>query len=143
MVGSLGQGRNWRNLMSQKIKKSKTDGLMGGLKEHSVFFELHVFCMASELSSGYRGGEWDFFSLSNGGAYMAPSDQEPLFCKWDGNYFSGKLGADAFGIVCSLFALNVLLWRVKDNDALIDMFHNLRAFAMEHPEATQIFRAID
>ena len=38
--------------------------------------EPYVFGIARSLSADYAGGYWEFYSLSSGGFYMAPSGEE-------------------------------------------------------------------
>ena len=80
--------------------------------------------------------------LSNGGFYMAPCDEKRFKIDVSGNYFSGELSADAAGIVASLFAQCDLANRYGD-DKLINQYHWLRDFALEHAESDLIMRAID
>ena len=78
--------------------------------------------------------------------YLAPELTGRLCLEVDGNGYSGELSADAAGIVATLFTLGQL---AADNqgtdvaDVLIDRYHFLRDFARDHPEAAEIFRAID
>ena len=100
-----------------------------------------VYQWADRLSSGYDGGLWAFYELSNGGFYMAPSCG-PLHVQWHLNSFDGVLSADAFGIVVTLFALCYLAER-RDNERYVDSYHLLRDFISTHAEASLIWRAID
>lgn len=102
-----------------------------------------VFSWLRKLSTDYNGGYWHFYTLSNGGFYMAPDIKGPLRLVVDGNYFSGDLSADAAGIVATLFALCQLA-NETENDRIIDLYHQLVEFAgTDHPEAGKIFSAID
>lgn len=108
--------------------------------------EALVFGWMGRLCAAYHGGFWHFYTLSNGGFYMAPEHNGRLRIEVDGNGFAGELSADAAGIVATLFALNQLcaeLAGTADADALIDRYHHLAAFASEHAEAAAIYRAID
>ena len=71
--------------------------------------EALVYDWAARLSSAYNGGSWDFFQLSNGGFYMAPSNCGRVLVRWHMNGYSDMMGADAFGIVVTLFACAI--WR--------------------------------
>ncbi|RZF25845.1 antirestriction protein [Paraburkholderia sp. UYCP14C] len=104
--------------------------------------EALVYDWAGRLSSAYNGGSWDFFQLSNGGFYMAPSNCGRVHVRWHMNGYSDMMGADAFGIVVTLFALCHLAEKGSD-DRIIDHYHSLRAFATQHAEAANILRAID
>jgi hypothetical protein len=101
-----------------------------------------VYGWLGSLSQDYTGGYWHFYTLSNGGFYMAPASSESFHLVCSGNYFEGDLSADAAGIVATLFALCQLAGEAG-TDQLIDLYHNLRDFAGEHAEASAIFAAID
>lgn len=108
--------------------------------------EALVFGWMDRLCPAYQGGFWHFYTLSNGGFYMAPEQDGLMQIEVDGNGFAGELSADAAGIIATMFALNQLcaeLAGTADADALIDRYHHLGAFASEHAEAAMIYRAID
>lgn len=102
-----------------------------------------MFSIAEALADSYTGGYWEFHELSNGGFYMAPRfDTEfTVSCQ---NGFEGKLSPDAFGITVCLYAFSELSF-VGDRVAqtCTQQYHLLREYAAEHPEARQIYRAID
>ena len=108
---------------------------------HFLRAEVMVFDWAARLSVDYSGGSWHFYELSNGGFYLAPAS-EPLRVQWDLNHFDALLGADAFGIVVSLFALCHLA-EVTGDDHLVNSYHLLRDYVDTHAEADLIWRAID
>ncbi|TDN69255.1 antirestriction protein [Paraburkholderia sp. BL10I2N1] len=82
--------------------------------------EALLFSWAEALSNDYRGGLWTFYHLSNGGAYAAPrGDLERLRVFMTGNGYEGEMSNDAFGVVCSMFALNHLMSEITD-EALLD-----------------------
>src|SRR3546814_6505276 len=56
----------------------------------------------SKLSADFTGAYWHFYTLSNGGFYMAPGDQPQYRLEWDGNGFSGDVSADAAGLIATL-----------------------------------------
>ena len=101
-----------------------------------------VYCWMRNLSEDYQGGYWDYFKLSNGGFYMAPRTSKKFRVLVAGNYFEGELSADAAGIVATLYALCELANRTA-SDRIVDLYHLLRDYASEHPDAGQIFAAID
>ncbi|WP_454875100.1 antirestriction protein [Paraburkholderia xenovorans] len=109
---------------------------------HMMVGEALVYSWLDRLSIDYNGGVWDFYSLSNGGFYMAPSGDKRFNIDVSGNGFSGEMSADAAGIVASLFGLCHLANRFGD-DKSINQYHWLRDFAIEHAEAGLIMRAID
>lgn len=109
---------------------------------HYVVGESLVYDWAGRLCTAYRGGFWHFFTLSNGGFYMAPAALDRVAVRWHMNGYNDMMGADAFGIVATLYALSHLAEKTRD-DTVIDRYHQLREFAAQHVEATNILRAID
>ena len=98
-----------------------------------------VYTFASNLADTYTGGYWKFYSLSNGGFYMAP-DYDGSFEVCCANGYEGTLSADAFGITVCLYAYSHLSF---SEDIFIDHYHWLRDFMLDHEEANEILRAID
>ena len=105
--------------------------------------ETAIYTFMRRLTRQYRGGFWRFFELSNGGFYMAPEGEHATFniCV-DENGFDGEMSADAAGITACLFAYSHLSFQIQ-NDSLATHYHQLREFALNHPEAASIFAAID
>lgn len=112
------------------------------LGRHYVAGESLVYDWARRLCTAYQGGSWHFFTLSNGGFYMAPADLGRVAVRWHMNGYNDMMGADAFGIVVTLYALCHLAEKTHD-DTVIDRYHQLREFAAQHVEAANILRAID
>nr|WP_274389568.1 antirestriction protein [Paraburkholderia tagetis] len=112
------------------------------LGHHYVTGESLVYDWATRLNRSYDGGRWHFFTLSNGGFYMAPAETGRVHVRWHLNGYSDMMGADAFGITVTLFALCHLAEKTLD-DTIIERFHQLRQFATQHVEAANILRAID
>lgn len=104
--------------------------------------EAQVYAWMRKLSADYKGGFWQFYNLSNGGFYMAPTGLDKLHILCEGNFFAGDLSADAAGIVATLFALCYLANYAED-DSIIERYHLLIEYAGLHEEASKIFRAID
>lgn len=106
--------------------------------------EPFIYSITEQLAPDYRGGYWQFYSLSNGGFYMAPDTEESfkVACQ---NYYEGVLSADALGVVACLYAYSHLSF--TPNAALGRMYarhyHMLREYMMEHPEVGEILGAID
>ena len=112
------------------------------LGSHYLHGEGLVYEWARRLASAYDGGSWIFFQLSNGGFYMAPERCGRLHVRWHMNGYNDMMGADAFGIVVTLFALCHLA-ELRQDDRIIEHYHALRAYAAQHVEAANILRAID
>ena len=111
------------------------------------FFGIHfplsleplVYTFAGNLAESYNGGYWEFYTLSNGGFYMAPSSSEhfKVCCE---NGYEGSLSADALGITVCLYAYSHLSF---SDEVFIEHYHWLRDFMLEHPEAEEILKAVD
>jgi hypothetical protein len=110
--------------------------------EHMLHFEALVYGWMRRLSEDYTGGHWNFYTLSNGGFYMAPAASADLRILVEGNCFDGKLSPDAAGLVACLFALNQLACETQLT-RLVDLYHQVRNFSLDHAQAALICRAID
>ena len=72
-----------------------------------------IYDLASNMSTDYNGGYWEFFILNNDGFYMAPGSGGPykVSCV---NGYEGKLSADAFSITVCLYAYSLLSFEKDD-----------------------------
>lgn len=109
-----------------------------------LWIESFVFDTAASLCDTYDGGEWDFYGLSNGGFYMAPTRGDHLRITV-ANGFGGTLSSQAFGITCCLYAYSMLSFSPDTEFAELCArhYHLLLDAARQHSEALTIFRAID
>jgi antirestriction protein len=105
-------------------------------------FEAAVFDWMHRIAADYRGGFWQFYTLSNGGFYMAP-DRGSYRLIIDTNSYEGVMSADAAGITTCLFACSHLSFHDSKGELFAERFHQLRAYALEHPEVGAILAAID
>ena len=110
--------------------------------QHMLVVESAIYDFMAASARSYRGGFWKFFELSNGGFYMAPVGEITFDIHVEGNGFEGVMSADAAGITACLFAFSHLSFQIR-SDALVNHFYQLRAFALEHAEASVILAAID
>ena len=102
-----------------------------------------IYQFAEFLSGDYRGGYWHFYTLSNGGFYMAPS-REKFFAVSAENGYEGELSGNALGVTACLYAYSHLSFREDDfAESCAEHYHRLREFALGHPEAAAILAAID
>lgn len=130
-----------RRLVAEQERISHTAKLFG--LNFPMRLEPAIFNVAANLASDYSGGFWEFYELSNGGFYMAPVSDKKFSVSCE-NGFEGKLSADAFGLVVSLFAFSHLSFGESSfAEACAEHFHLLREFVLDHPEADSIMRAID
>jgi hypothetical protein len=106
--------------------------------------EPFIYTITGQMAPDYRGGYWRFYSLSNGGFYMAPETEKTFVVSCE-NYYRGTLSADALGIVACLYAYSHLSF--SRNEQVGRMYarhyHLLREFMCEHPEVVAILSAID
>jgi hypothetical protein len=108
-----------------------------------LLVERTVYAHLEHLSIDYRGGFWDYYELSNGGCFMKPERHGGYRMEVEGNGFRGKLDAECAGIVAMLFALSHLSMGYPTLERLAERYHQLHAFACEHPDANLILAAID
>ena len=109
-----------------------------------IQLEPYVYTVTSELANEYHGGYWQFYTLSNGGFYMAPNADQPFRVSCENGY-EGELSADALGIVACLYAYSHLSFGGDDVfvETCAQQYHLLRDYMLEHAEARGILGAID
>lgn len=63
------------------------------------------------------------------------------------NFYKGRVSPDAMGLILTLYVLNGMLWSgalpERTQRYVHNAFYLLRDLAAEHPEATEIYGAID
>lgn len=99
------------------------------------------------LCADYSGGIWNFYTLSNDGAFMAPEpdgddDDEKwtLFNPMNGN--GAEVSAEAAGIAARLMAYSHHAMRTEC-DAMTAHYYHLRDYALSHAECSAIMHIID
>jgi hypothetical protein len=107
-------------------------------------FEPTLYSISERLSPDYRGGYWEFYTLSNGGFYMAPAVIDSFMVSSQNGY-NGKMSADAFGVTACLYAYSHLSFTTLEGftDECARQFHLLREYMFDHPEVHEILAAID
>ena len=131
-----------RERLVENQRTSITAGLFG--VHFPLLVEPLVYALTESMTREYRGGYWQFYSLSNGGFYMAPDSERyyPVACQ---NGYEGILSADALGITACLYAYSHLSF--LDNPTLAEVcaeqYHLLREYMLEQTEAEGILGAID
>lgn len=122
-------------------RMNTVDNLFG--VRYVTLFEPTVFNMAGMLAANYDGAYWQFYTLSNGGFWMAPR-ASTIFAVSCQNGFDGELSGNALGLAAVLYAYSHLSFGA---DAFADLcatqYHHVREYTFEHPEAKAILRAID
>ncbi|MEG5647880.1 antirestriction protein [Enterobacter hormaechei] len=109
-----------------------------------ITLEPRIFGWMGRLCTDYHGGIWNFLTLSNGGAFMAPyadsDDKWHLFNGMNGN--SAQMSAEAAGIAVCLIEYSHHACRTEC-DAMTDHYYRLRDYAQQHLESSAILRIID
>lgn len=111
-----------------------------------ITLEPHIFAWMDRFCADYHGGIWQFYSLSNGGAFMAPEadddneDKWSLFNPMNGN--GAEMSAEAAGIAVCLIAYSHHACRTEC-DAMTAHYYRLRDYALRHPECNAIMHIID
>jgi hypothetical protein len=108
-----------------------------------MIFEHALYSQLSDLCADYQGGLWNFYDLSNGGCFLAPSEHKGYRISVEGNGFEGRLDAEGAGIVATLFTLSHLSMRYPAFERYAERFYQLREFALDYPDAKLIMAAID
>jgi hypothetical protein len=109
---------------------------------HHDTVDLFLRSFAVELCPEFKGAQWRFFETSTGSVFMVPAGYESLLVSIDQNGFEARVSAEVAGLIVSLF----LLARLADGSRSQEhmrMLVLLRNYALQHPLATTIFRAID
>lgn len=109
-----------------------------------ITLEPRIFAWMNRFCADYSGGIWQFYTLSNGGVFMAPETEEDekwiLFNNMNGN--GTEMSAEAAGIAVCLIEYSHRACRTE-SDAMPVHYYRLRDYALQHPEAHAILRIID
>ena len=108
----------------------------------SAHMEPVIYGITDRMAADYKGGYWDFYTLSNGGFYMAPSDDRLFHVTCD-NCFEGDLSGDALGLTSCLYAYSHLSFAGDFAREYARHYHRLRGYLFEHAEVKAILGAID
>jgi hypothetical protein len=90
----------------------------------------------------YTGGMWRFHEQGRQPLFLSPDTEKRFRISCETNGYQGEVSAEAARIIATLFALSHLSFR-HEADQLADSYARLYAFAGDHPEAGEIFAAID
>ncbi|WP_145573336.1 antirestriction protein [Yersinia mollaretii] len=109
-----------------------------------IFIETHVFGWMDRFCGDYSGGIWNFYTLSNGGAFMAPEveDDEKWILLNNMNGNGAEMSAEAAGIAICLIEYSHHACRTEC-DAMTEHYYRLRDYALNHPESHAILAIID
>ena len=126
-----------RELVPEDQRLAITEKLFG--MAFPLQLEPVVYGITDRMAQEYSGGYWDFYTLSNGGFYMAPAEDRVFHVKCQ-NMYQGDLSADALGITACLYAYSNLSFSLSD---IARHYHLLREYSMEHAEVRAILAATD
>lgn len=130
-----------RTLVAEADRMAFVDKLFG--LSYVLQLEPIVFRFAEQLAETYDYGYWEFFSLSNGGFFMAPRS-ETVFNVSADNGFEGQMTGDALGIVACLYSYsNLSFGDGQFAETCAEHYHLLREYIFGHKEVRSILRAID
>ena len=131
-----------RTLVPEDQRLAVTAELFGA--HFPLVIEPVIYGVVERIAEDYHGGYWQFYSLNNGGFYMAP-DRDQVFAVSCDNYFTGGLSADALGVTAFLYAYSHLSFsRDKSFGGVCARhYHLLRELVYEHDEVANILGAID
>ena len=108
-----------------------------------IFAENFLYALMEQLSPhDYGGAYWNFYELDGKPLYLAPTSKPRFRIRWEGNGYEGEVSAEAAGIIATMFALSHLSFRFED-DRFAEAYARLHEFAAGHPEAGEIFQALD
>ncbi|MFK3914883.1 antirestriction protein [Enterobacter cancerogenus] len=111
-----------------------------------ITLEPQIFAWMDRFCEDYCGGIWHFYTLSNGGAFMAPEadadndEKWALFNRMNGN--GAAMSAGAAGITVCLIAYSHHACRTEC-DAMTEHYYRLRDYALSHAECSAIMHIID
>ncbi len=90
----------------------------------------------------YGGGFWDFYEQDGLPLFLAPRSKTRFRITGEVTGFQGDFSAEAAGIIATMFAFSHLSFQYQ-SEWLRDGYSRLYAYAAGHPEASEIFQAID
>lgn len=112
-------------------------------RSHLIVAENAVYALMERLSPlDYRGGSWDFYEHESKPLFLAPRSRTRFRITGDVICFHGEVSAEAAGIIATMFAFSHLSFQFQSH-RLVEGYERLYAYSADHPEASEIFQAID
>lgn len=107
-----------------------------------MLLEPRAFAWMDRLCDAYSGRCWNYYTLSNGGAFIAPDSEDnwTMFNKLNGN--SLEMSSEGAGIAVCLLNWSHHACRTG-SPAMSKHYYHLREFALSHPECSAITHIID
>ena len=126
-------------LMPQKARMRLMHELF---QKQFIMVENLIYMNMVRVCPHYEGGEWAFYSLSNGGFYMAPLAVPDWFVVYAPKEYQGALSSNAVGMLVTAMTLNQLTsWR--DGELMMQMQFRLRDFIKQQPGAAVLCELLD
>ncbi|MBA5687212.1 antirestriction protein [Rugamonas apoptosis] len=100
-----------------------------------------VYGVMGEICASYDGGYWDFYTLSNGGFYMAPASEQVFHLCCD-NYFERDVSADTAGLIATAYAYSELSFDAH-GAPFARAYERLTAYIRQRADAASIYAALD
>lgn len=131
-----------RKIVATRSRIKHTANLFG--YNFPMKFEPFIYSLTRNLTADYKGGSWEFYTLSNGAFYMSPQSDK-MFTVSCENGFNGSVTADALGIIVCLYAYSHLSFSEpnKFTQQCANQYHLLREYIFQHAEIDNILQAID
>ncbi|MET3523810.1 antirestriction protein [Mesorhizobium abyssinicae] len=102
-----------------------------------------VYSFMKRLSPlDYCGGFWDFYEHNGKPLFMAPRSKSRFRITGGLTGYQGDVSAEAAGIIATLFSFSHLSFQYQSKH-LSEGYGRLYAYSADHPEASEIFQAID
>ena len=108
-----------------------------------IVAENAVYSLMDRLSpQDYGGGFWNFYEIDGQPLFLAPTSKPRFRIESEITEYRGEVSAEAAGIIATLFAFSHLSFRFE-SDFLAQGYERLYGYLDGHPEASEIFQAID
>jgi len=108
-----------------------------------IVAENAVYSFMERLSPrDYGGGCWNFYEHEGSPLFLAPTSRPRFRIESEITEYRGEVSAEAAGIIATLFTFSHLSFRYE-SDLLAQGYNRLYDCLNGHPEASEIFQAID
>lgn len=108
-----------------------------------IVAENAVYTFMERLSPrDYGGGFWNFYECDGQPLFLAPTSRPRFRIESEITEYHSEVSAEAAGIIATLFTFSHLSFRYESS-FLADGYSRLHACLAGHPEASEIFQAID
>ncbi|GGB11630.1 antirestriction protein [Brucella endophytica] len=108
-----------------------------------IVAENAVYTFMQQLSPrDYGGGLWNFYEHEGQPLFLAPTSRPRFRIEGEITEYRGEVSAETAGIIATLFTFSHLSFRYE-SDLLARGYGRLYTYSTGHPEASEIFQAID